>query len=272
MSLTKYTDGQPRLIHGDCLTELEKLDRGTIHLVITSPPYFNAEEYSKFDSYSDYLEFMESVFTKIHKVLAEGRFFCINTSPVITARKERQDQSIRHPIPFDLHGIIQKSGFTFIDDIIWQKPEYSVPNRIGTFLQHMKPLAWKPNPITEYIMVYRKKTDKLIDWNMKQYTDKLVNQSLIKDFDTTNIWKIQPISGNNEDHPAVFPIEIPLKLITYYSFLGDVVLDPFMGSGTTGLACRQLHRKFIGIEKNESYYKTAKNKTLAEIESIMRYS
>jgi DNA modification methylase len=257
------------LILGDCLSELDRLDQGTVHLVITSPPYFNAENYSKFDTYNEYLKFMELVFVKIHNVLADGRFFCINTSPVITARKNRQDQSVRHPIPFDLHNLIQKSGFTFIDDIIWQKPEYSVPNRIGTFLQHNKPLGWKPNPITEYIMIYRKTTDKIIDWNMKQYSEQIINKSLIKEFETTNVWKIQPV---REKHPAVFPIEIPLKLIRYYSFIGDVVLDPFMGSGTVGLACRQLNREFVGIEKNEQYYKLAKNKTQVEVESIMRYT
>ncbi len=81
----------------------------------------------------------------------------------------------------------------FIDDIIWVKPEASVKNRNAGFLQHRKPLAYKPNARTEYLMVYRKQTDKLIDWNIRQYDWQTVKESKVKDgYETSNVWNIDP--------------------------------------------------------------------------------
>ena len=102
---------------------------------------------------------MGEVFKETHRITKEGRFLIVNTSPVIVPRISRAHSSKRYPIPFDLHAILVKEGWEFIDDIIWEKPEYSVKNRVGGFQQHRKPLGYKPNTITEYLMVYRKQTD-----------------------------------------------------------------------------------------------------------------
>ncbi len=135
-------------------------------------------------------------------------------------------------------------GWEFIDDIVWEKPEYSVKNRIGGFQQHRKPLAYKPNSVTEYLMVYRKKTDKLIDWNIRQYDLKTVENSKVKDgFETTNVWKICPKS--DKIHSAIFPTDLCKRVIEYYSFEGDLIFDPFGGSGTLGRTAKSLNRKFF---------------------------
>lgn len=89
--------------------------------------------------------------------------------------------SKRYPIPFDIHGPLIKMGWEFIDDIVWEKLEISVKNRNAGFLRPRKPLAYKPNAVTEYVMVYRKNTDKLIDWNIRQYDRKTVNESKVED-------------------------------------------------------------------------------------------
>ena len=94
---------------------------------------------------------------QIHRATKTGRFFVLNTSPVIVPRISRQHSSRRYPIPFDIHPLLIKMGWEFIDDIVWEKPEASVKNRNGGFFQHRKPLAYKPNTCTEYLMVYRKK-------------------------------------------------------------------------------------------------------------------
>src|SRR3989338_8966468 len=164
------------IVHGEVREVLKYVPSESIHLTFTSPPYYNARDYSIYPSYKDYLEFLASVFKEIHRVTKEGRFFILNTSPIIIPRAGRQYSSKRYPIPFDIHPYLVEMGWEFIDDIIWLKPEASVKNRNAGFLQHRKPLAYKPNAVTEMLMVYRKKTDKLIDWNIKQYPYKLINK------------------------------------------------------------------------------------------------
>lgn len=162
------------VVNADVSDVLKLLPKESIHLTFTSPPYYNARDYSIYQSYEEYLDFLEEVFFEIERVTKEGRFLIVNTSPIIIPRVSRQHSSKRYPIPFDLHARLVNIGWEFIDDIVWEKPEFSVKNRIGGFQQHRKPLGYKPNAVTEYLMVYRKKTDKLLDWNIHQYSDDVV--------------------------------------------------------------------------------------------------
>lgn len=247
------------IINGDALAEMRKMEDGAFHLTFTSPPYYNAKEYSRYESYAAYLDFMRAAVTEIHRITAAGRFFVINTSPVIEARESRDKQSRRRAIPFDLHGVITDCGWEFIDDIIWVKPEASVKNRNGGFYQHRKPLAWKPNAVTEYVMVYRKATDKLIDWNIKAYDKAAVDASLVTgEYESSNVWRIPPVS--DKAHPATFPQRLCDNIIRYYSFVGDRVLDPFCGSGTTLAAAAAARRIGVGIEQSAKYCEIAKRR------------
>lgn len=147
-----------------------------------------------------------------------------------------------------------------IDDIIWQKPEGAAPNRVAGFNNNRLPLAYKANNVTEYIMVYRKETKRLIDWNMRQKSEEAIEQSRVEgEIDRTNVWYMQPETAS--DHPAPFPLALPTKLIRYYSYVGDTVFDPFMGSGTTAVAAIASGRNFIGCEMNDDYYKMAVERT-----------
>ena len=184
-------------------------------------------------------------------------FFLLNTSPVIVPRVSRKYSSKRYPIPFDIHSFLIKMGWDFIDDIIWVKPEASVKNRTAGFLQHRKPLAYKPNAITEYIMVYRKKTRKLIDWNIKKYSNEIVEKSkVLNDYDTSNVWYIDPTF--DKVHTAVFPFELCKRVIQYYSYSGDLIFDPFAGSGTIGKAAMNLKRNFFLTEIDDEYFNRIK--------------
>lgn len=242
------------VVNADVLEVLKYVPDESVHLTFTSPPYYNARDYSIYPSYDAYLQFLGDVFKETNRITKEGRFLIVNTSPVIVPRISRSHSSKRYPIPFDLHAILVKQGWEFIDDIVWEKPEYSVKNRIGGFQQHRKPLAYKPNSITEYLMVYRKKTDKLLDWNIHQYSEEIVNASKVADgFETTNIWKICPKS--DKVHPAVFPSELCKRVIEYYSYVGDLIFDPFAGSGTVGYTAKRLKRNFFLTEKDEKYFK-----------------
>jgi DNA modification methylase len=183
----------------------------------------------------------------------------VNTSPIIIPRVSRAHSSKRYPIPFDLHPYLVKNGWEFIDDIIWQMPDYSVKNRIGGFMQHRKPLTYKPNSVTEYLMVYRKETTRLIDWNIKNYDKETIEESLVPEgYETTNVWKIDPCF--DKVHSAVFPVELCKRVIQYYSFKGDLIFDPFAGSGTVGKVAKALGRKFFLTEKDPIYFEYMKSK------------
>lgn len=241
------------VVNGDVRDVLKLVPDESVHLTFTSPPYYNARDYSIYPSYNAYLKFLEEVFWETYRITKEGRFLIVNTSPVIVPRISRAHSSKRYPIPFDLHHSLTQMGWEFIDDIVWEKPEYSVKNRIGGFQQHRKPLAYKPNSITEYLMVYRKQTDKLIDWNIRQYDLKVVEESKVQDgFETTNVWQICPKS--DKIHPAIFPPDLCKKIVEYYSFRGDLVFDPFGGSGTLGRTAKSLGRKFFLTEKEPKYF------------------
>lgn len=249
------------VVNADVLQVLKFVPDESVHLTFTSPPYYNARDYSIYPSYQAYLEFLEEVFKETHRITKEGRFLIVNTSPIIIPRVSRSHSSKRYGIPFDLHPYLVKNGWEFIDDIVWLKPEASVKNRIGGFMQHRKPLGYKPNCVTEYLMVYRKSTEKLLDWNIRSYDYKTVLESKVADgYENTNVWKIDPCF--DKVHSAIFPVELCKRVIQYYSYKGDLVFDPFGGSGTVGKTAKALDRLFFLTEQEQKYfeYMQAKSK------------
>jgi DNA modification methylase len=132
------------------------------------------------------------------------------------------------------------------------KPEASVKNRNGGFMQHRKPLGYKPNAVTEYLMVYRKQSNQLIDWNMRQYDEGTIEASKVTgQYESSNVWKIDPTF--DKVHSAVFPSSLCERVIQYYSFAGDLVYDPFGGSGTMGRVAKRWNRYFLLTEQNPDY-------------------
>ncbi|MBI5525593.1 MAG: site-specific DNA-methyltransferase [Deltaproteobacteria bacterium] len=244
------------VILGDCEQALREMPTQSVDLIFTSPPYFNARpEYEDYVTYDEYLLKMRGVIRSCHQVLSEGRFLVMNVSPVLVRRATRSQASRRLAVPFDMHKLFEEEGFDFVDDIIWVKPEGAgwATGRGRRFAADRNPLQYKPVPVTEYVLVYRKHTDKLIDWNIRAHPDQAaVRASKISgDYDTTNIWRIHP--AHNPEHPAVFPLELAQKIVRYYSFINDVVLDPFGGVGTTAMAAVSLGRRFVLIENEPKY-------------------
>ena len=240
------------VVCADVSEVLRAIPTASVHLTFTSPPYYNARDYTIFESYEAYLEFLVTVFAETHRITKEGRFFVLNTSPVIVPRISRAHASTRYAIPYDIHPRLTEIGWEFIDDITWVKPDYAAKNRNGGFFQHRKPLGYKANSVTESVMVYRKKTNKLLDWNMRQYDAETIEASrVVGDYEKTNVWHINPSA--DKVHPAVFPVELAARVIQFYSFKGDLVFDPFGGSGTVGQAAMALERYFLLCEKEEEY-------------------
>ena len=251
-----------RAILGDALAATANLSKGGVDLVFTSPPYYNVKpEYAEYSDYRTYLDFLGRVFEACHSALAEGRFLVVNTSPVLVPRTARNEASRRLPIPFDLHPILDSMGFDFIEDIIWRKPDGAGAGRGRRFSLDRQPLQYKPSPVTEYVMVYRKRTDKLIDWNLREQVspEALERSRIMGEYEFTNVWDIPPAS--HPLHPAVFPEELVKRVISYYSLEGDCVLDPFAGVGTVGWVASAMGRRFILVERKREYFE-AINRTL----------
>ena len=242
----KYS--KPILLRGNNVETLKKIEKNSVQLIFTSPPYYNAKIYSNYHSYKDYLADMKKTLEICCEVLEDGRFIIINVSPVISKRPGREFESVRYPIHFDFHKILTESGFYFVDEIQWIKPESSAKNRNGGYQQTKMPLSYKPNCINESIMVYRKNCNFLLDKNIAMYDKTFANDEI---FDSSNCWYIPPTA--NKNHPAVFPKELCRKILKYYSFKGDVVLDPFAGSGTFGEVAIEMKRIPILCEQNAFY-------------------
>lgn len=247
---------KPILLEGNSSKTMKKIKDGDIHLIFTSPPYYNAREYSDYINYKKYLSDLKKVFIECNRILQDGRFLIVDVSPVITKRPGRKYESIRYPIHFDLHNILLKAGFYFVDEIIWEKPEPSVPNRVGGYVQTRNPLAYKPNCVTESIMVYRKNCNFLLDKNINYYTSQKDYKPNDEKIDRSNIWKIAP--ANSKDHPAIFPDELCKRILKYYSYKGDVVLDPFAGIGTFGKVAYKMGRIPVMCEMNNDYINVMK--------------
>ena len=247
------------VVEGDVLKILEDVPDSSVHLTFTSPPYYNARDYSIYQSYDAYLSFLERVFQEVHRVTKTGRFFILNTSPVIFPRPSRKYSSRRYSVPFDIHSKLVKMGWHFIDDLIWSKPIESSKNRVAGFEMNRKPLTYKANSRTEYVMVYRKGTHKLIDWNLKQYSPNIHEESKVDDdFERSNIWEIPP--STDKVHSAVFPLKLCDQIVKLYSFVGDLVFDPFAGSGTFGSAALAKKRRIFLTEVSAKYIARMKEK------------
>jgi len=241
-----------KIYNENCLRTIERMEDDFLDLVVTSPPYYNAKKYSQYESVSKYMAEMKNIFYRINKKVKPSRMCVINISPVLVPREKRSMQSYRIPLPFYYVPMMEKIGFEFLEDIIWVKPDGSVPNRNGGFFRNRKPVAYKPNIVTEYILVFKKKADFLID-------KVLSNNSLVEDdYERTNVWEIRPETRGL--HPAPFPEKLADNIIKYYSYENDIVYDPFGGSGTTAKVAIENNRNYIVSEISQDYCDIIKNR------------
>lgn len=248
-----------QILLGDCSEVLKNVGSESVHLTCTSPPYYNAREYSTWETYNDYLSFLRDVFYEVLRVTQPGRMCAVNLSPVIEARQSRSHESKRLAIPFHFFSLMEELGWKYIDDIVWLKPEGAAINRNGGFYQHRKPVAYKPNIVTETIFIFQKPAPFLIDKIVRSYSGEVLEQSLVKEsYERSNVWKMNPETASK--HLAPYPKELSDKIIKYYSYVGDLVLDPFMGSGTTAISCIDLKRQYLGVEIHQEYIDMAQKR------------
>lgn len=234
-----------------------------IHLVVTSPPYFNYKDYGSFSGldkatdYQKYLEGIKEVFLKVYKVLAPGGTVCINITNM-KSRKKIEGQSFLYPIVADVIKLMLEIDFIFFDEIIWMKGYGNNGALKGKPLFGSYPYPPTPkilDSIFENILIFKKRGKRTVSKEVKELS-KLTKQEWIEY--TRGLWHIEP--DREAKHPAVFPLEIPLRLIKLYSFVGDLVYDPFAGTGTTLIASYILKRRGIGVEINPEFLEEFKLK------------
>lgn len=220
-----------------------ELPDDSIHLMLTSPPYNVSKEYDTDLSLDEYLTFLGNVFKETHRVLVNGGRACINIANI--GRKPYI------PLTAYITQLMLELGFLMRGEIIWDKRASSgVSLAWGSFQSASNPVL---RDVHEYILIFSKGSFKRV--KDKDRTDSISKEHFMEW--SKSIWHFPTTSAKKIGHPAPFPLELPRRLIEFYSFQGDVVLDPFIGSGTTAIAAMQLGRLFVGYEISQEYVQLA---------------
>ncbi len=260
-SYLEYALGLGKFIQGDCLDVLQDLPADEFVLAFTSPPYLNAINYSQHVdkikgqvdywkreniSYEEYKQFLMDRFAALLRVVKPGGYNVVNLAPVGWNGE-------RVALPFHFVGWMEQIGWKFREDIIWEK-SIARDRRSGVLLQHPYPGYYYPSLVAEYVFVFQKpvapKDRENIYWN-RSTEEKEHNKIDLSNFQgemSKNVWKIRPLSPQENVHPAPFPLELAERVIPLYSYQGDAVIDIFAGSGQMALACEKLGRRHVSIE------------------------
>jgi len=243
--------GDVRIYNDDFLTT-RCVQEGTIDLIVTSPPYNVDIKYNSYDDripYDIYLEFTEKWLAKAFKLLKDDGRFCLN----IPLDKNKGGQQ---SVYADIIGIAKKIGFKYHATIVWNEQNISRRTAWGSWLSATAPYVIAP---VEMIAVLFKQRWKKTSGSGKS---DISREEFIEW--TNGVWTFMGESKSRVGHPAPFPVELPKRCIKLFSFVGDTVLDPFLGSGSTLIACVLTGRKGIGIEIDKNYCEIAKKRLLKE--------
>jgi site-specific DNA-methyltransferase (adenine-specific) len=234
--------------------KMSELPDNSVHLMVTSPPYNVGKEYDKNLSLDEYRELLRNVFKEVYRVLVVGGRACVNIANL--GRKPY--------IP--LHSYIiedmLKIGFFMRGEIIWNKASSASPSTAwGSWLSAVNPTL---RDIHEYILVFSKGNNGRV--NNKDKKSTMTKEEFMEL--TKSVWTFPAQQARSVGHPAPFPIELPLRLIKLYTFSGDVVLDPFIGSGTTAIASLMARRHYVGYDIEKEYVKLAEKRISEHIASV----
>jgi site-specific DNA-methyltransferase (adenine-specific) len=239
------------ILLGSC-ENMKEIPDNSLHLMITSPPYNVSKEYDEDLSLEEYLNLLKNVFSETFRVLVNGGRACINIANL--GRKPYI------PLSDYISHIMIEIGFNMRGEIIWNKAASASPSTAwGSWQSAVNPIL---RDIHEYILVFSKGTYKRerTEEELSRKKDTITKEEFMEW--TKSIWTMKAESAKKIGHPAPFPEELPRRLIKLYSFTGDIVLDPFMGSGTTAVSALKEERNYIGYELNETYIELA-NKRIA---------
>ena len=240
------------LIYNDDILTTTTVENDSIDLIITSPPYnVNIKYNSHYDEmpYKDYLNFAREWLSKCYDLTKDDGRFCLN----IPLDKNKGGQQ---SVCADLTTIAKQAGWKYHSTIIWNEQNISRRTAWGSWLSASAPYVIAP--VEVIVLLYKKR------WK-KESGSKIsdINKEEFREW-TNGVWNFSGESKRKVGHPAPFPIELPKRCIKLFSYVGDTILDPFLGSGSTLVACSQTGRKGIGIEIDRGYCEMAKQRVIKE--------
>lgn len=248
-----------KLIIGNCMS-MEEIPDGSVHLMITSPPYFNAPFDYKglFKNYGQYLGVLKKFAEETFRVLQNGRIAFLNIDDMLINGE-------KFPIVADAVKIFQEAGFRYRDRIIWKKPDgyLRISRRSGVMLQNPYPMYFYPDNLLESIIIFQKgKFDYKSISKETRASSKVDTKEYIDKKWYTTLWEMNNVMPGSslEKNIAAFPEELPYRAIKLFSYKGEIILDPFAGSGTTMKKARELGRNSVGFEIKKSLTPIIKRK------------
>ncbi|GAB6395529.1 MAG: methyltransferase [Bacteroidales bacterium] len=224
---------------------MSEIPDNSVHLMITSPPYNVSKEYDEDLSLKEYLELLANSFKETYRILVNGGRACINVANL--GRKPYI------PLSDYISKLMIRIGFNMRGEIIWNKAASASPSTAwGSWQSAANPIL---RDIHEYILVFSKG-----DYKREKGTkENTITKEQFMEW-TKSIWIMNAESAKRIGHPAPFPEELPYRLIQLYSFKGDIILDPFMGSGTTAVSALRTDRKFVGYDISQEYIHLAQKR------------
>jgi len=237
------------VVHNKDASHMDEVDSESVQLVVTSPPYNVGKDYDEHEDALDlpaYLSFLSGVWDECVRVLANGGRVAVNV-----ANTWRKPYLPLHS--FIIQQLLERS-LAMRGEIIWDKGVSRISTAWGSWMSPSNPTL---RDVHEYIAIFSKG-----DWRAQPRVPSAQADISSHEFLewTKSIWSFSGESAKAVGHPAPFPIELPSRLIKLYSYPGDIVLDPFMGSGTTGIAAAALGRHYIGYEISPKYCKLAQER------------
>jgi len=240
------------VIYNDDFLSIDCIDENSIDLIVTSPPYNVDIRYNLYNDkipYEIYLEFTEKWLSKAYRLLKDDGRFCLN----IPLDKNKGGQQ---SVYADIITIAKRRGFKYHSTIIWNEQNISRRTAWGSWLSAAAPYVIAP--VEMIAVLYKKKWKKV---SGSQESDITRNEFV----DWTNgVWTFMGESKTRVGHPAPFPVELPRRCIKLFTFVGDTVLDPFLGSGSTLIAAAQCRRRGVGVEIDKNYCEIARRRILEE--------
>jgi len=227
-----------------------ELPDNSVHLMVTSPPYNASKEYDEDLNLEEYLALLRQVWQETYRVLVPGGRACVNV-----ANLGRKPYIPLHSLIIDQ---LLASGFLMRGEIIWNKAASASPSTAwGSWMSATNPVL---RDVHEYILVCCKDTFR----RKRKGKENTIARDDFLEW-TKSVWTFPAVSARQIGHPAPFPLELPRRLIQLYTFKEDVVLDPFVGSGTTCIAAREAGRYYVGYDTRQEYVELAEKRLRGEV-------
>lgn len=223
---------------------MHQLPDGSVALMVTSPPYNVGKDYDEDLSLDEYLGLLERVLSETYRVLEAGGRVAVNVANV--GRKPYL------PLNHHVARLLAELGFLMRGEVIWQKAKSAGGSTAWGSWQSAKNPTLRD--VHEYVLIACKESFR----RLRKGRDTIARDEFLDA--TISVWEIQPESARRVGHPAPFPVELPRRLIELYTFEGDLVLDPFMGAGSTAIAASSVGRHYVGYEINPEYVALAEQR------------